>query len=302
MTCPVCGNNNARFISGSFFPKFHYCNICTAHFLNEVPAQVYEENYYQIENQNRFSKTTAKLIRVFFLRLRIYKVKLLLKTNKNAAILDYGSGPGHFVKAATAKNLGVVGYEPSEAAVKIAENNFLPVYNKIPMDRQYQLITFWGSLEHSDKPQEIIKNCREYLKNNGQVLIALQNADSWEAKWAKRKWFHYDYPFHRIQFTPKALKLMLENNSYKVVSFDFFFPEYTVSGLVQTFLNFFFPANAFYSIVSNRRINIGSDKASLISLISLITLLIFLPFLATFFLIALVFKKTGAMVIIAEKL
>ncbi len=240
MTCPICGNNNAEIISESFFPKFQRCGVCTGHFLNEMPSPIYEENYYQVENQNKFSKITAKIIRVFFLRLRICKVKSILKKNKNAIVLDYGSGPGHFVKAAASKSLNVVGYEPSEAALKIAVNNFLPVYGEIPADRQYQLITFWGSLEHSDKPREIIKNCREYLGNDGKVLIALQNADSWEAKLAKEKWFHYDYPFHRIQFTPKALKFMLENNGYKVLSSDFFFPEYTLSGLLQTFLNFFF--------------------------------------------------------------
>ncbi|MDP2638658.1 MAG: class I SAM-dependent methyltransferase [Candidatus Azambacteria bacterium] len=303
MNCPLCDNNDNSRIVKSFFPRFYYCLDCTGHFLKEDSIPEYTENYYELKNRGLLLELITKSIRAIFLYIRFKKVKSILKNISGNTILDYGCGPGNFVKYALKKNLKISGYEFSKSAVRLAEENSLPVYNSVVNKSDgYDLITFWGSLEHADNPKDIIVKCRDYLKDGGKLLIALQNADSFEARLAKEKWFHYDYPFHRIQFTPKAIKKMLEKNGYKVSSFDFFFPEYTVSGLAQTFLNFLFPMNAFYYVVSNRRLNIGNGRMVVISLASLLLGIIFSPILLLVFLFALVFKKTGAMVIIAEKI
>lgn len=302
MSCPICDNNDNNRIIKSFFPRFYYCFNCTGHFLKEDSVPEYAENYYELENHGFLAELITKSVRAIFLYVRFKKIELILKNISGATILDYGCGPGNFVEYALKKKLKISGFESSKSAVRLARKNSLPVYDSIALTQGgYDLITFWGSLEHADNPKDIIIKCRDYLKDGGGLLIALQNADSFEARIAKEKWFHYDYPFHRIQFTPKALKKMLEQNGYRVSSFDFFFPEYTVSGLVQTFLNFLFPMNALYYAVSNRRLGIGSGKIIFISLISLLLILIFSPILLLIFLIALVFKKTGAMVIIAKK-
>lgn len=303
MSCPICKNQDSRLIRRSFFPKFYYCEVCTGHFTYGEPLPVYSEEYFQLAGRNSFLGPVTKLISAFFLRLRVHKIKTLLRGDTKAVILDYGCGPGYFIKYAAKKGFNnIKGYETSEAALKLAHQQLLSVYNEVrEAPEGYDLMTFWGSLEHTDNPAEVMENCRGYLKNGGRVLIALQNADSWEAALAKGKWFHYDYPFHRIQFTPKALAVMLRQSGFHVKSIDFFYPEYTVSGLVQTFLNLLLPMNVLYALVSNRRSNVNSGKTILIGLVSLITLFVFSPFLLIFFLIAVVFKKTGAMVFIAEK-
>ena len=303
MSCPICKNQDSRLIHGSFFPKFHQCEVCTGYFIYEQPPPVYSEEYFRLKNQNSFLGLLTKLISAFFLRLRVHKVKTLLKDNTNEVILDYGCGPGYFIKYAAKKGFSnIAGFEPSRAALGLAEQNSLPVYDKLrEVPGGYDLMTFWGSLEHTDNPSEVMENCRDYLKNGGRVLIALQNADSWEAALAKEKWFHYDYPFHRIQFTPKALAIILHQSGFSVKSVDFFYPEYALSGLAQTFLNLLLPKNVFYTLVSNRRAEINNSKAILIGFVSLAALFLFSPFLIMFFLAAVIFKKTGAMVFVAEK-
>lgn len=303
MSCPICKNQDSRLIRKSFFPKFHYCEVCTGHFVYGQSPPVYSEEYFQLKNQSSFLSLLTKLISAFFLHLRVHKVRTFLKRNGEAAILDYGCGPGYFIKYAAKKGFGnITGFEPSKAALRLAERHSLPVYNK---QREvlggYDLITFWGSLEHADNPAEVMEDCRGYLKNGGRVLIALQNADSWEAALAREKWFHYDYPFHRIQFTPKALTTMLRQSGFYVQSIDFFYPEYALSGLTQTFLNLLLPKNVFYSLVSNRRVEINNGKVILVGFVSLVLLFLFSPFLIMFFLVAVVFKKTGAMVFVAKK-
>ncbi len=255
MSCPICKNQDSRLIRRSFFPKFHYCEVCTGHFIYEESPPVYSEEYFRLKNQNSFLGLLTRLISTFFLYLRVHKIKTLLKNDTETVILDYGCGPGHFIKYAAKKGFSnITGFEPSNAALRLAERHSLPVYDEVrEIPGGYDFITFWGSLEHADNPAQVMEDCRSHLKNGGRVLIALQNADSWEAALAKEKWFHYDYPFHRIQFTPKALTIMLRQSGFHVESVDFFYPEYTLSGLAQSFLNLLLRMNVFYALVSNRR-------------------------------------------------
>jgi len=93
----------------------------------------------------------------------------------------------------------------------------------------------------------------------------------------------------------------LQKAGFKPSSIDFWNPEYTISGLIQSFLNWFLPKDTLYSVISHRRQTMPLYKAVLISFISVLIILIFSPFLALFFIFQLILKKTGAIVIIAQK-
>ncbi len=216
-------------------------------------------------------------------------------------MLDYGCGRGTLVQYLRERGIEAVGYDPSPAAVALARKSRTPVFTEIPAG-PYDLVMFWHSLEHTDDPLAAVRTARSRLLPGGKLLIAVPNAASWEAKIAHERWFHYDYPFHRVHFTPRALRLMLERAGFRVRGIDFFNPEYTLSGLVQTFLNFFLPKNVLYSVVSHRRMELPRALAILISLVSLVLVLLFAPVLLTVFFLALLFKKTGAIAVIADRI
>ncbi|MDO8676896.1 MAG: methyltransferase domain-containing protein [Candidatus Azambacteria bacterium] len=300
--CPICKNSDEKLIRNSFLPKFRYCTVCGGHFLIGEHAVSYPEEYFSENTEpSKVAKIAAPILD-FFYKLRVNKIKKLLKNKSNPKILDYGCGAGKLVQMLNEEKITAVGFEPSVGARQIAIRKNLPVYHEIKtVEGGYDLVMFWHSLEHTDNPFEVIEKAKEYLSREGKLLIAVPNADSFESRIAKEKWFHYLYPLHKVQFTPRALEVMLGKVGFKVAAVDFFNPEHAFSGLLQTFLHFFMPKYAFYGAISHRQINMPVNKAILFMLPSLLLLTIFAPLLILFFLIELIFHKTGAILVIAKK-
>lgn len=94
---------------------------------------------------------------------------------------------------------------------------------------------------------------------------------------------------------------MLSKAGLRIIKWDFVNIEYTFTGLLQTFLNIFFPPDVFYGIVAQRRITLPYWKALFFTFMSIFVAIILSPLIVSFFFVELVFKKTGAFVIIAQK-
>ncbi|KKS44892.1 hypothetical protein A2567_01900 [Candidatus Azambacteria bacterium RIFOXYD1_FULL_42_11] len=302
LECPICGNNRDGFITSSFLPKCLRCGNCGGNFVTSLEKDIYNEEYFSEKtNPSIIAKISSPLLDFFYI-LRVNKIKELISDKKSPKVLDYGCGTGKLVDALIKNGIDAVGFEPSEGARQIAARKNLPVYGEIkPMKGDCDLIMFWHSLEHTETPLETLNSIKNNLADDGKILIAVPNADSFEARVFKENWFHYSYPFHLIHFTPKSAKIMLQKAGFKPSSIDFWNPEYTISGLIQSFLNWFLPKDTLYSVISHRRQTMPLYKAVLISFISVLIILIFSPFLALFFIFQLILKKTGAIVIIAQK-
>lgn len=300
--CPICGNNRDEFTASSFLSRCRHCDSCGGSFVVSLEKDIYTERYFgEKTNPSIVARISAPLLELFY-TLRVNKIKKLIGDKKSSKVLDYGCGAGKLVENLIKNNVDTTGFEPSGGARLITQRKNLPVYGEIkPAQDGYDLIMFWHSLEHADNPLEVVKKISKLLNQNGKLLIAVPNADSFEARVFKENWFHYSYPFHLIHFTPKSAKIMLQKAGFEPISIDFWNPEYTISGLVQSFLNWFLPKDTLYSVISHRRQTMPLYRAILISLASILIILIFSPFLALFFVFQLIFGKTGAMVIIAQK-
>ena len=301
INCPICENKQGELIIDSFLPKYRQCKICGGSFTTYDEKDIYGEEYFSEKTKPPLISRLVLPLFDFFYYLRIKKIKNLFKNNSNPKILDYGCGSGKLVEKLLKQNINIVGFEPSESAGIIAHGKNLPVYDKInPPAGGYDLVMFWHSLEHTPNPLEVLVKVRDYLNENGKLLIAIPNAGSFEAKIFKENWFHYDYPFHLIQFTPETLEIMFSKSGLKIVKFNYFNPEYTISGLIQSFLNWFLPKDALYSITSHRRLSMPSGKAAFLTLASTVLLALFFPLIILFFLFELIFRKTGAMLVIVK--
>ena len=92
-------------------------------------------------------------------------------------ILDVGSGAGHFVEACRRDGIQAEGIELSESSQKFAKEiwgitldgrNYLDVYKEY---EGFDVITFWGLLEHTPNPKGILDVSYEVLKNNDAGMI-----------------------------------------------------------------------------------------------------------------------------------
>ena len=299
--CPVCGNKQGELITDSFFPKYHQCKICGGSFTTYDEKDIYGEEYFSEKTKPPLISRLASPLIDFFYYLRIRKIKNLFKKNSNPKILDYGCGAGKLVEALIKKGINAIGFEPSKGARNIAHRKNLPVYDKINSPAGgYDLIMFWHSLEHMEAPLEVLNSIKNNLAINGKLLIAVPNADSFEARIFKENWFHYSYPFHLIQFTQESLEIMFSKSGFEIINTNYFNPEYTISGLVQSFLNWFLPKDALYSVISHRRLSMPLGEAVFLTLASIVLLVLFSSVIILFFLFELIFRKTGAMLVIVK--
>jgi len=286
-------------VTARHLPGFFRCPHCSGYFHEEGSPPPYEEGYFAAASQpSLLSKGLGKVLEIF-LWTRKRCVKRTVGANKSAEILDYGCGNGKLVRYLRQHGFKVDGFDPSAAAVALARQADLPVFSDIP-HKKYDLIMFWHSLEHTDTPLSDLGGLLKHLKPDGQLLIAVPNGDSLEAYLTRGRWFCYDWPFHRVHFTPRALRGLLEQVGCKVQWFDFVNMEYTISSLMQSFLNTILPKNTLYSVVSNRRMPGAGTKIVFFGLLSLGLLTIFSPLILFFFLIALVSRRTAAMIVVAK--
>jgi 2-polyprenyl-3-methyl-5-hydroxy-6-metoxy-1,4-benzoquinol methylase len=106
---------------------------------------------------------------------------------KPKRILDVGSGAGHFVEACRRKGLKANGIELSESSrnfsqeiwgIELDGRDFNEVWKEY---EGYDIVTFWGLLEHTPNPGEIVRNAHNIVsksENGGMVISKLPRWDS----------------------------------------------------------------------------------------------------------------------------
>jgi 2-polyprenyl-3-methyl-5-hydroxy-6-metoxy-1,4-benzoquinol methylase len=101
--------------------------------------------------------------------------------NNIRSVLDVGCGNGFFLNHV---KLGLerVGIEPSETARQKCE---YPVYRdnnefeeSLHSALRFDMLTFFGVLEHVKDPIELLKGYSQYLKSDGRIGIIVPNVDS----------------------------------------------------------------------------------------------------------------------------
>lgn len=101
-------------------------------------------------------------------------------------ILDVGSGAGHFVEACRRKGLHAEGIELSESSREFAKNmwgfnmdnrNFLDIAQEY---EGYDIVTFWGLLEHTPNPGLILNAAYNMFKNTNTGMV-ISKIPRWES-------------------------------------------------------------------------------------------------------------------------
>jgi predicted SAM-dependent methyltransferase len=74
----------------------------------------------------------------------------------------------------------------------------------------------WHSLEHFYDPLDTLKEIGRILNNNGLLVVAVPNIDSFVAKVFKTYWYGLQLPIHLIAFTSESITKMLKSAGFDV--------------------------------------------------------------------------------------
>lgn len=242
--CPVCGNQNRSvflstkdwFLTQEEF-SVEQCDNCGFLFTNPRPLADNIGQYYKSEEYISHSNTNKgiisqlyKIVRGFTLKQK-YDLVRQYKSGKN--ILDIGSGTGELLNFFKGSGWNVQGIEPDSDARNYSVQTYsIPVEDESHIfeltDNSFDVITMWHVLEHVPNLNDRIQTIRRLLKNDGILLVAVPNPESFDAKKYGEYWAAYDLPRHLYHFKKKNIKALFAKHDMNIkdiypMKFDSFY-------------------------------------------------------------------------------
>lgn len=252
ITCAICGKDSFSVYLEShdyFLSKERFtivtCDNCEFLFLNPRPDAVEISNYYKSEEYISHSNTKRGVINKIYhiIRKRNHekKYKLIQNLKRKGTLLDIGCATGEFLNYCKNNGWTVIGVEPDGDAQKFAKTQYnLDVFPesllKETPTNKFDVISMWHVLEHVHLLQQRMEQIKNYLKNDGVVIIAVPNATCKDAEIYKKFWAGYDLPRHLYHFTQKSILELLKKNEFTLIeTIPMKFDSYYISMLSEKY-------------------------------------------------------------------
>ena len=247
------------------------CAACGRLLLDPRPApralpEAYREAYYGAGSR-KFVPAIERMVDAFRDGRARLAERLLGGRGARGRVLDVGCGSGQFLARLIARGHEGHGTELSEATGARA--------SKIPgltlrvgeLDaasyppHSFDLVSIWHVLEHLPDPDRTLRFCHAWLREGGVLLVAVPNADSWQARLFQGAWFHLDPPRHLYHFNRRSLALALERAGFRIERLHTLSWEQNVYGVLQSALNALgFPRDEFYEVLKRNRSILSSAR------------------------------------------
>lgn len=153
--------------------------------------------------------------------------------------LDVGCGDGSFLATLAQQGWDIFGTELSTSIATTAQLCLGDRVHVGPLEKigfapaSFDLVTFWHVLEHLEHPTLALTEARRLVKADGQVVVAVPNIDSLQARLFASDWLHLDVPRHRWHFSPRTLSAAADRCHLRVESIRHFSLEYGPFAIIQ---------------------------------------------------------------------
>lgn len=233
--CHICNAPSNFFMNKDGFDEY-LCLKCGLSFVYPQPETDWLKNEVYSYKSGYQANKTFDLSAIKEDR-RIRKIfKYLVRVKPGGKILDVGCSNGQFLYFAKKNGFGGVGVELNKRTAEMARENGFEVYNGFletsPFVKKSFDIAYIGDvIEHVSEPQKFIETAKQFLKNDGIVVISTPNTDClWSQltlgfyRWFRIPWAVVTPPHHLLQFGLGNLNLLLKNNGFSLDHSFFFKP------------------------------------------------------------------------------
>ncbi len=204
------------------------CDSCELVYLNPRPdvsefERIYPPTYHAFD----FSEKDFGV--VYKIRSRLEAKRLLTfcaDLPNDARILDVGCGDGFHLKLLQQygeKGWTLEGVDLDERAVQMAEKSNLKVHlgsiEELDLpENSFDLAFMIQTVEHLEKPVEILAAVRDVLKPGGRLVIVTDNTDALDFRLFKNGyWGGYHFPRHWNLFNRKSLRRLAEKVGFEAI-------------------------------------------------------------------------------------
>lgn len=236
--CCVCGTCDADQIASGedyeyrttddTFTAFR-CRSCTLIYLNPRPTLADMEIVYPAE-YHAFDFSEQDFGLVHKIRSRLEARRLLAYCGSlpdGAKIMDVGCGDGFHLSLLRKfgnKNWKLEGVDLDRRAIKAAERSGLKVHfgsvESLDLTKNsYDLIFMIQTIEHVERPDEILDSVFRLLKPGGRLVIVTDNTDSIDFRLFKGGyWGGYHFPRHLNLFNKLSLAKLAVKTGFSVAN------------------------------------------------------------------------------------
>ena len=214
--------------------SYYYCTKCKCIFLGNLPKadeiMNYVNNEYEIGSYKQYVE--AKDMKYDQFNFRIKKINSLITPCKNEKLLDIGCSCGYFIDVALENGYDAYGIEFSETAISYAKPltqkriirgdiNTLKQAKALNLaggDAQFNIVTAFDIIEHTENPIEFLEEIKTVLKRNGLLVLTTPDTGHILRYIMRGYWPMIQPTQHFILFSKKSIKIALEKAGYKDIS------------------------------------------------------------------------------------
>ncbi len=181
-------------------------------------SRYYESEDYisHSDSKKNFREKIYQLVKSYMLSKKAGWIQNFKRQGK---ILDYGAGTGDFLNKMKSLDWKVEGIEPNNDARKLAVLkglNLKPDLSDLGSD-QYDVISLWHVLEHIPDFEKKLVRFHKLLKEDGLLIIAVPNYNSYDAHHYNKNWAAWDVPRHLWHFSRTGLESKLVEYGFNLV-------------------------------------------------------------------------------------
>lgn len=225
--CFICRSSKAKKDCNIFGINYLICGNCSHVYVDKRLPEKSLSKFYAKETDHSTIYADKKLIK---LRENIIKPKIhfIKKHTKGKNWLDVGSADGAAITVCMNEGFNTVGIELNENSRKFAKK-----YRKVDLypnslkdfcrhsSTKWDVISFFGVLEHIPDPMKALKICNSMLKKNGIIAIDVPNYNSvstYVQKLTQKPNRHLSPHSHIMLFTLQSLKFALKKSGFIPIS------------------------------------------------------------------------------------
>ena len=205
-------------------------------FLETHPQPHLEDlpRYYKSDAYISHTDSNKGAMAFLYQRVKMYalhkKERLIFHLNAGrGTLLDLGAGTGDFLKVARDRGWRISGVEPNEKARVIAKTKNIDLQESIDAvgGQKFDVVTLWHVLEHLPDLERTIHKIEQLVKEEGTLIIAVPNFNSFDAKHYKKFWAAFDVPRHLWHFSQNSIRRIFSSDlkleKTKPMIFDSFY-------------------------------------------------------------------------------
>lgn len=229
MTCYVCGGVCKEDVLNAGY-TYWKCTQCHTSQVQPQPSDEALQAYYDTFHMSRqgggmYDECEERMKADFPAKVQLARSQ---SSSPNPRLLDVGCGKGFFVKAAVDAGLDAQGIDLSHSGVRHAVETLgvkatagrVQDLAEGPFKAQFDIVTFWATIEHLADPGAVIAAIKTCLKPGG-VLVCDTGLGHlfWERGLpGHSQW--YDAPQHLFVFSQQGLVHLLERHGFAVLDVD----------------------------------------------------------------------------------